>query len=321
VKLKLLSLCFALVALAAPAQAQDYPTKPIVLFCGYAAGSGADIFVRYFGNRLSAALGGKTVIVENRPGPSGVIAAEAVARAANDGHTLLITPGNGSHGAAPYMFRKLNYDPDRDFTPITTLSRLPYFFAINPQTPATTVAEFTQHLKAKGGDISYGSPTQGAMVLAEKFKAATGVQAVSVPYRSTVQALPDLTSGQLQFMFVDSVFALEQARAGRIRNLAVTAPQRSSLVPDMPTTAEAGLPNVQLLAWWAVYGPANLPPRIAERLTGWFNAIVADPETRTFLNNNGSDPWLGNPAVLAAWQKEEIARWHRDLAAANIERQ
>jgi tripartite-type tricarboxylate transporter receptor subunit TctC len=315
-------LVLGLLLASAPAGAQDYPTRDIRAICNFPAGTGADVFVRYFSEKLSG-LAGKPVIVENRGGALGNIGTEAAARARPDGYTILISPGSSTMAAAMSTFKKLPFDPQKDFTPVTTLARLGFVLVVDPKSPVKSVAELTAQLKAKKEKATYGVAANTGLVSAELYKKFAGVPHVTkAQYREMQTLQNDMGAGNLDFSFGDPVFAVEQAKAGRIRALAVTSGQRMSALPDVPTMKEAGLPEFgELIAWWAVFVPAGTPQPIATRLEGWFNQIVASEDTRKFLNNLGSDPFPGNSRMLAALLAADITRWREYVKLANIEPQ
>jgi tripartite-type tricarboxylate transporter receptor subunit TctC len=310
-----------LMALAVPpAMAQqDYPTKEIKVVVGFGAGGGGDILARYFSDKLSQKAG-KPVIVENKVGALGNIASEFVARAKPDGYTLQITGANGTHASAKYMFKNLPFDPQKDFTPITTVARLAFVLMIDPKTPATNVAELTAHLKKKGR-VSFGSANTTSLVAGELYSIAAGLNGVNVPYRATTDAFNELLGGQIDYMFMDATFSIEQARAGRLRALAVSSGERLSMVPEIPSMKEAGLGDFDLAPWWAFFGPAGLPQPIVAKLEGWLNEIVKTPETKEFLNRQGTEPFPGNSKMMGEYLAKEIGKWEAALKAAKVQPQ
>ena len=314
----------ALLALAAAAPlaaaAQDYPTREIRSICNFSAGSGADIVVRYYSDRL-ARLAGKPVVVENKTGVQGNIATEYVARSKADGYTIMITPASSTLAAARYLFKQLPFDPDKDFTPVTTLAKLSFAIAINAKSPVRSIAELTEHLKKKPGHGSYATGSNTGQVTGELYKAIAGLSTTYVPYKQTMSALTDTISGEVDFMTYDVTFLVPQARAGRIRILAVTSGARLATLPDVPTMAESGFPGYDLTPWWGVVVPAGTPKPIVDKLSAWFNQITASVETRKFLENLATDPFPGDSESMAALIKTEIERWGRYVKLAKIEPQ
>ena len=303
------------------AAAQDYPTKDIHTICNFPAGSGADVFVRYFSEKLSA-LAGKPVIVENKGGALGNIGTEAAAKARPDGYTVLIAPGSSTMAAATSTFKKLPFDPQKDFIPVTTLAKLGFVIAVDAKSPIKTLADLTAHLKAKGTKATYGIAANTGLVSAELYKKAAKVEATKAQYREMGTLMNDMYAGNLDFTSGDPVWAVEQAKAGKIRALAVTSGTRMSALPDVPTMAEAGLPEFgELIAWWAVFVPANTPKPIVDKLEAWFNQIAASDDTKKFLNNLGSDPFPGNSKMLGELVAADIKKWAEYVKLAGIEPQ
>ena len=303
------------------AAAQDYPTKDIHTICNFPAGSGADVFVRYFSDKLSA-LAGKPVIVENKGGALGNIGTEAAAKSRPDGYTILIAPGSSTMAAATSTFKKLPFDPQKDFIPVTTLAKLGFVIAVDAKSPIKTLADLTAHLKAKGAKATYGIAANTGLVSAELYKKAAKVEATKAQYREMGTLMNDMYAGNLDFTSGDPVWAVEQTKAGKIRALAVTSGTRMSALPDVPTMAEAGLPEFgELIAWWAVFVPANTPKPVVDKLEAWFNQIVATDETKKFLNNLGSDPFPGNSKMLGELVAADIKKWAEYVKLAGIEPQ
>jgi tripartite-type tricarboxylate transporter receptor subunit TctC len=313
-------LWLALAIAAAPAAAQDYPAREIRSICNFSAGSGADIVVRYYSDRL-AKLAGKPVVVENKVGVQGNIATEYVAHSKADGYTIMITPASSTLAAARYLFKRLPFDPDKDFTPVTTLAKLSFAIAIDAKSPVRTIAELTEHLKRKPGHGSYATGSNTGQVTGELYKEMAGLSTTYVPYKQTMSALTDTISGEVDFMTYDITFLVPQARAGRIRILAVTSATRRAALPDVPTMVESGFPGYDLAPWWGVVVPAGTPNAIVDKLAGWFNQITESDETHKFLENLATDPFPGTPESMAALIKTEIEQWGRYVRLAKIEPQ
>ena len=306
--------------LAAPVLAQDYPAREIRSICNFSAGSGADIVVRYYSDQL-AKLAGRAVVVENRTGAQGNIATELVARSKPDGYTIMITPASSTLAASRYLFKQLPFDPDKDFAPVTTLARLSFAIAIDAKSPVRTIAELTEHLKKKPGHGSYATGSNTGQVTGELYKEMAGLTTTYVPYKQTMSALTDTISGEVDFMTYDISFLVPQARAGRVRILAVTSATRRTALPDVPTMAESGFPGYDLAPWWGVVVPAGTPRAVVDRLAGWFNQITRSEQTRKFLENIATDPFPGSPESMAALLKTEIEQWGRYARLAKIEPQ
>jgi len=314
-------LLFALLAFAPASYAQDYPSKDIHAICNFAAGSGADIYVRYFAAKLEQ-LVGRTVIVDNKPGALGNIATEAAAKSKPDGYTILITPASSTLAMARHTFKSLPFDPIKDFIHVTTLAQLSFVLTVDPKQPYKTVAELSEFLKKKGDKASYGGGSNSGIVSAELYKKFAGVPGLMVPYRDPQVSMNDMLGGQIDFIFADGPFAIEHAKAGRIRVLATTSKQRLTALPDVPTMEEAGVKGFgDITPWWSVEVPAGTPKPIVDKLEAWFNRIVASDETKKFLNNLGSEPFPGTQQSLKELIARDMERWGDYVRLANIQPQ
>jgi tripartite-type tricarboxylate transporter receptor subunit TctC len=308
-----------LVSLLPPAHAQDYPVRDITTVCPFAAGTGADITVRYFSAKLSDVLR-KPVIVLNKAGATGNIASETVAKAKPDGYTISITPASSTMAAAPHLYKKLPFDPVKDFTPVATLASLPFVLIVDAKKPIHSVAGLIAHLKARDGGF-YGGSNNTGIVAAELFKDATGIDARRVAYKNIADSVNDMIAGHTDFTFTDATWVVEQAKAGRIRALAVTSARRSSVLPDVPTLAEAGFPGIELEPWWGVFLPAGAPRPVVTKLASAFDRILAMPETTEFLTRFANEPFPGTPDSLRDLLAKEIKRWGELVKLAKIEPQ
>jgi len=304
------------------AQAQTWPEKGKLfrVICAFPVGQGADIITRYFADKL-ATVSGQAVIVENRVGQMGGIAASSVARSKPDGYTIFITPASASHAMNPFLFKEIGYDPVKDFTPVTTLAKIFFVLAVDGNSPHKSVAELTEALKKKGQKGAYAFISPTANVASALYKRKTGIQALGVPYKANVQTLPEMQSGQLDFQFIDGGSALGLIAAGRLRALAVTTPRRAALMPDVPTMAESGIPDFDVSPWWAVFLPPNAPKPIVDKLEGWFNQIVATEDTRTFLTKLSAETFPGNAEFLTEYLRKEIKKWGELIKLADIQPQ
>ncbi|HZT62033.1 MAG TPA: tripartite tricarboxylate transporter substrate-binding protein [Burkholderiales bacterium] len=309
-------------AAAAPlaASGQDYPAREIRSICNFSTGSGADIVVRYYSDKL-AGLAGRPVVVENRTGVQGSLATEFVAHSKPDGYTIMITPASSTLAAARYMFKQLRFDPDKDFTPVTTLAKLSFAIAVDAKSPVRSVAELTEHLKKKPGHGAYATGSNTGQVTGELYKEMAGLSTTYVPYKETMSALSDTISGRVDFMTYDITFLVPQVRAGRVRILAVTSATRRAALPDVPTMQEAGFAGYDLAPWWGVVVPAGTPRPVVEKLAAWFNQITASDETRKFLENLATDPFPGSPESMSALIRTEIEQWGKYVRLAKIEPQ
>jgi len=281
----------------------DYPTKPI----RFIVGPGPDSLARLFGQKMTEAWG-QAVIVEQRGGGGGTISAEAVAKAAPDGYTLLLM--TGTHAINPAVY-KTNYDMVRDFTPVTLLGSTPFVLAVHPSVPVKSVAELIKLAKEKPGALNYGSGGSGTPphLATELFKQMAGINMVHVPYKTIPLAITDLLGGQLQVMFTVGPAGLPQVKAGKIRGLAVSTAKRSSFAPDLPTVAESGLPGYDVFGWNGVLATAGTPRPVIEKLHALFITAMKDAEVRTRMAGFGFEPIGNTPQEFGAFVKEDIARW------------
>ena len=314
----LAGVCAAMVG--ASAVAQEYPAREIRAICSFAAGSGGDILVRYYSDKLSR-LAGKPVIVENKVGAQGVIGTEFAARSKPDGYTILITPASSTLAAAPHLFKKLPYDPVKDFVAVAPIARLNFVFVVDAKSPIKTMADLVAALKKKPDHGTYGINNNTGQVAAELFKEAAQLKSLRVPYKTTVQGVTDLVGGQVDFLVGDATFFSGQARGGRVRIIAVTGPTRSGALPEVPTMAESGFAGYDLTAWWGVMVPTGTPEPIVARLAAWMSQINATEETRQFLHNVATDVLNGTPEQMATMLKQDLERWGRYARVAKIEPQ
>jgi tripartite-type tricarboxylate transporter receptor subunit TctC len=316
--LRLLSI-WAIAIAPSPALAQaDYPSREIRSICNFAVGSGADILVRYYSDQLMR-LAGRPVVVDNRPGAQGNIATDLTAKSKPDGYTIMITPGSSTLAAAQHLFRKLPFDPVKDFTPVATIAKLSFAVAVNASSPAKNVAELKELLLKKPGHGSYGTGSNTGQVSAELFKEMAGLKTQNINYKVTGDALRDLLSGQLDFISYDITFLSSQHRGGKVRVLALTSSTRNGTLPDIPTLAESGYPGYDLTPWWGVVVPAGTPKPIVDRLAGWFNQINRSEDTRKFLANVATDPLPGDGALMAKMIRQDTDNWGRFVKLARIQ--
>ena len=308
----------ALLAASLPVNAQTYPAREMRVVVGLPAGSGGDVVARFYADQL-AQLSGKPVIVENKPGMILSIGADAVAKAQPDGYTILITSVTSSHAANLYNFKKLPYDPIKDFTPVATLQRSYFILMVRQESPWKTVAELTAAMKAKGDKASYGYGSPPALASSELYKARAGLKAVGIPYKTSMASLPEMFSGELDFQFIDATQGTPLLASGKLRGLAVTSGQRIPGV-DMPTMAEAAkIPEFDIAPTWGVFLPAGAPAPIVARLESWFAEIMKMDATRRFLANTHGAPFPGGAKDLAAFIPKEIKKWEELAKLAKIE--
>jgi tripartite-type tricarboxylate transporter receptor subunit TctC len=309
----------AMLAASAGARAEDYPTREIHVICAFPAGSGADVLVRYFGEKLRV-LAGKPVIVENKVGAAGNIAAEYTARAKPDGYTIHIHAGS-STAANFSLFKHPPINPAKDLQVVATLNQQPFMVVVAADSPYKTLDELTAAMKQKGEKASYAESNTTGKVMGELYKNATGVKALDVPYRTANDSVNDFASGVIDYGMMDPVSAISQTNAGRWRMLAVSTAKRMQAVPDLPTMTESGIRGVELFGWFAAMVPAGTPRPIVDQLNKWFNEIEATDETRKFLNSFGGDPWITTPEEGQAQLAKDQKDWESYVKAAKIEPQ
>ncbi|MGK6316335.1 Bug family tripartite tricarboxylate transporter substrate binding protein [Neorhizobium sp. DT-125] len=292
-----------------------YPGDTVTFVCAFPAGSGADVLVRYFSEKI-AAVAKQTVIVENKPGANGNIAAEYVSRAKPDGYTVYVHSGT-STAANMSLFKKPPIDVTKALRGVQFINKQPFMIAVAADSPIKDISELTQHLKAKGGEATYGSTATSGKVLAEVYLQLAGVSATEVAYKTGPDSLNDIVSGQLDFAALDPVFALSQQREGRLRLLAVGSPQRMKSTPDIPALREYGL-NVDQLGWWGVFVPAKTPDDIVMKLNAMFQEVLDNPETEAFLNKFGGDVYTGTPKEVDELLLKTVEEWRGYVALAKI---
>lgn len=316
---KLSVLCLAiLIAPACIAATADYPTKPVRLLVPYPAGGSFDIFARVIAQKLSTAFE-RQIVVDNRGGASGIIAAELVARAAPDGYTLLFG-GAGTLSIQPAMSSQLPYDAVKDFSPVSMVATAPHILVAHPALPVKNVQDLIVLAKAKPGTLNYASGGSGGPphLAAEQFRFMTGTDIVHVPYTGGAQATTATVGGQVQIYFSSMASALPLIKEGRLRGLGVTSAQRTAAAPEFPTIAEAGVPGYELLTWFAVVAPAATPRTIIARLNNAIIRAVESADTRKRFLDLATDPASGTPEALGAFIRSEIAKWSKLIKSAGI---
>lgn len=307
--------CALFIGAMPPVMAQDYPSRPVRILIGLAAGGGADLLCRYFADQLAKATN-QTVVVENRPGAGGNLATQAVASAKPDGYTLLFSTSNPLTGNF-YLYKNLGFKLS-DFVPITTLARAAFVLVVPGKSDIRSVADLTTSLKAKGERSRYGAPTSISLASAEIYLDAIGVSAQRVLYKASTMAATELAAGDLDFFFMDSTGVKGPAERGQVRMLAVTSPQRISLAPEVPTMQEQGVADFDMTPWFAIFAPAGTPQDIRDKLEGLLNAIVKTPETEAFLRNAAADPYPGNPDVLMATVRSQSEKYRKLSEAGKL---
>ncbi len=310
-------LAAALAWVTAGHAAQRYPERPIRWILGYPAGGISDLLARAVAQRLSERLG-QQVVVENRPGASGAIAAEAAAKAAPDGYTLFMGE-TSTHTVNPLLRSNLPYDPVLDFAPVSLLAESPLLLVVTPSLPVQSVAELIALARSRPGQLNYasGGNGTGTHLAAELFKSLAKVDIVHVPYKGTPNALTDLLGGRVEVMFPNMPPALPHVKANTLRILAVTSARRLEVLPGVPALAEV-LPGYVANTWYGLFAPAGTPPGIVAKLNGEVGKVLAEPELRRHLSSQGFELAGSTPEELAAYLRAETAKWSKVIKEANI---
>jgi tripartite-type tricarboxylate transporter receptor subunit TctC len=306
------------------AAAQVWPSRSVTIVVPFTAGGGTDAIARVLAEKLSARLG-QPVVVENRAGAASAIGTAYVAKAPADGYTLLMTT-NSAQVILPLTQNaaSLNYDPARDFSPIGLTAVLPNLLIVSPKVPATNVGEFIQYAKQRPGGLSFASSGNGTIthLIGELFNARAGISAVHVPYRTGVQAAPDVMEGRVHYQFDNIIWSLPMIRAGQLRGLAITTRQRSPLAPDIATVAEQGLPGFEAISWLGLVAPAKTPAAIVERLNAELSVVLGDRDVIAKMAATGAEPPLTKgPEGYRVLLAEDTARWKAIFAEGKIKLQ
>lgn len=301
-----------------PAQADAFPSRPIHLVVGYAAGGSTDQIARIVGQKLSEELG-QPVVIDNKPGAGATIASDFVAKSAPDGYTLFMSTIANTINTT--LYRRLPFDFERDFAPVSLVATVPNVLVVNPSVPANTVQEFIALAKKNPEKLYFASSGSGSSIhlSGELFNMVAGVKLTHVPYKGSAPAVVDLMSGQVQAMFDNLSSSLPYIKAGKLRALAVTSATRSPAAPDIPTMAEAGLPDCEVLSWFALVAPAKTPQPIIDKLNTALVKLLADPSTKQQFDNIGADPASSTPAALAALISSETAKWAKVVKTSGAE--
>jgi len=303
---------------ATAAQADTWPSRNITLVLPFAAGSGTDTTTRIISKELGTALG-TGIVIENKAGANGSIAASFVARSAPDGYTLLVTT-NTTHSANPYLLKSLTYDPVKDFTPIARTGDLPFMLVINPEIPANSVAELIALAKKEPGKYSYASGSSSAIVSGATFARLAGIDLLHVPYKSSPPALTDVIAGRVSMMFVDVLTGLPHVKGKALKMLAVTTKQKSALLPELPTMDET-VKGFDISSWQGYFGPAGMPKEIVTRLNAEIRKIVERPEIKAQLAERGMEAFAQTPEEYEAFLKDQLVLWEKLITDAGIEKQ
>jgi tripartite-type tricarboxylate transporter receptor subunit TctC len=313
------ALLLAAAGLAAlPTLAQTFPSRPLKLVVPFAPGGSTDAIARLVAEKMAGGLG-QAVVVENRPGAAGAIATEQVVKSPADGYTLLLST-TSTHALLPLANPRVSFDPASALAPIGMVARAPNVLVVSPSLPVRNVQEFVALARSRPGSMSFASSGNGTIthLVGEAFKSASGIQAVHVPYKTGVQALTDLSSGQVQFQFDSIVWTLPQARAGKLRALAVTGAKRSPLAPDLPTVAESGIAGFEGVTWFGLAVPAATPREAVARLHAELQRALQAPEIQERFAAQGAEPAPGAPEDMARQMREDRSKWGKVIQDAGV---
>jgi tripartite-type tricarboxylate transporter receptor subunit TctC len=312
------ALLLAVALVSGHAAAQAYPSRPVKIVIGFGPGSGTDIVARMLAEELQKTLG-QPFVVENKPGAAAQIAANQVKAAPPDGYTLLLT-SNSTHSVNPHIYKSLAYDPMADFTPIGGIGFFPFILAVDANIPPKTPQEFVTWAQANKGKVFYAYGTPTVQIPAEAINRIEKLEATGVPYKSSPDAMKDVLGGRAQFMVVDLASASPQVKAGKLRALATTSSKRTSLAPEIPTIEETlKIKDFDLAAWTGLFGPANLPKDIVDKLNGAMQKALNSPDMRQRMLTNYIEPTPSDPATFAAMVKRQLSVWGEKVKVAGIQ--
>lgn len=320
-RLRLTAVCTALASVSATCppsvHAQGYPSKPVRLIVGFAAGGPTDIVGRTIAQAVAPAMG-QTVLVDNRPGAASNIAAEQVAKSPADGHTLLM--GSISLANNATLYSKLGYDLVRDLAAVVRVTNSPFMLCVHPSMPVRSVKELVAFAKARPNQVQYGTAGNGsgAHLFTELFASMAGIKMQSIPYKGAAPAISDLVGGQVAFVFDNVIAMVPLDKVGKVRCLAVSSAARSSIAPNVPTMDEAGLKGYDADAWFGLFAPAGTPPAVIERINVEVNRALAVASVRQRFETLGCEPAGGTAAAFSTYVREEVARWGKVIREAGI---
>jgi len=298
------------------AQGEEWPARPVTFIVPFAPGSATDQIARAIGIGVGEQLG-HSVVIDNRPGASAMIGAQAVARAQPDGYTVLIST-NTTHAANEHLYKTLSYDPVADFAPLTLLGKGGQIMVVNPKSRAMSVQDFIVQAKKTPGKLSFGSGSSSSRIAGELLQQMAGIELLHVPYKSNPPAVTDLLGGQIDMMITDAATGLPQIRGGNLRALGVTLSKRSPLVPEVPTIAEAGVPGYEMGYWFAAWAPAGTPAPVVEKLAVALRQATEGTAARQFYESTGTEAVTSTAQELLAFQKAESSKWKRIIEKAGI---
>jgi len=318
-RLMLAQVASAALLAAAGAHAQSYPDRSITFVVPFAAGSATDQLARALGQAVTEQTK-QTVVVDNKPGANAFIGAQAVAKAPKDGYTVLITT-NTTHAANEHLYKKLPYDPVKDFEPVTLLSKGAQILIVNNSVPANSVQELVQLAKSQPGKLAFGYGSSSSRIAGELLKQMTGTYIVGIPYRSNPPAVTDLIGGQIQFMITDMATGLPQVKGGKVKALGVSTLKRTPLAPDVPTISESGVKGYEMSFWFAAYVPAGTPAPVVARLNDILSKANKSAAVANFYAQNGFETLSATPDELRKFQAAESQKWGKIITAAGIEKE
>jgi tripartite-type tricarboxylate transporter receptor subunit TctC len=301
------------------AAAQSYPDKPITFLVPFAAGSATDQLARALGQAVTTETK-QSVVIDNKPGANAFIGAQAAAKAPKDGYTVFITT-NTTHAANEHLFKKLPYDPVKDFEPVALLSKGAQILVVNNDLPVKSVGELVSYAKKNPGKLSFGSGSSSSRIAGELFKQMTGAFIVNIPYRSNPPAVTDLIGGQIQLMITDMATGMPQVKAGKVRALGVSTTKRVPLAPEIPTISEAGVKGYEMSFWFAAYVPAGTPQPVVARLHEILQKANHSQTVSTFYSNVGFEALTGGPEDLRKFQASESRKWSEIIHKAGMEKE
>jgi putative tricarboxylic transport membrane protein len=312
-----LMVAVSLVLSTAATRADTYPSKAVTIIVPFGAGSATDTVTRVVAQHLSVALK-QNVVVENKPGANGAIAAAFVARSVPDGYTLFMST-NSPHSAAPYLTRNISYDPIKDFAPLTRVGSYTLILVLHPSVPAASVPELIAYAKANPGKLSFASGNTSGIVAGETLKAWAKLDILHVPYKSAPPALNDVLAGRVSMMFTDLTTGLPHVRANTLRALAATRMARSKLFPEVPSLHEAGVTNFEMDSWAGLFAPAGTPKEIVTRLSTELRKVIDSPEVTSRLGGVGFEAFSSSPEELGEFVKVQLVKWGKMIKDAGIE--
>jgi tripartite-type tricarboxylate transporter receptor subunit TctC len=307
----------ALSLVAVAANAQNYPTKPITFVVPFGPGSGSDLIARIIGQRLGTVLG-QSVIVENKPGANGAIAAVQVARAAPDGYTIFLGT-NTPMSAAPSLNKNISFDPVKDFAALCRIGSFTQLLLVHPDIPAKSIPELIAYAKANPGKLSFASANASSVVAGETLKRTAGLDLLHVPYRSSPPAVQDVLGGRVSMLFTDMATGLPHHKSGALRGLATTRLARSALVPELPTLDESGVKGFDMDSWAALFVPANTPREVVTKLNTELRKIIDNPEVKAQIAATGFEAFSSSTEDLDAFVKAQLVKWTRMIKDAGIQ--